>query len=151
MSGGTESDVAEMTGMASPVVQMTPPASPPSPSASFYDLSDDEEGEYSTIMHSKSGRGVKLLFSKSKVRFAGSATSLDQAPANKLRFTYIPHPLRKTIHLASSLWSNRNPPVRYRRSVRPRLPQFEASKLGRFSSLGYQSLLWGMHTTLMQK
>ncbi len=40
---------------------------PPSPSASFYDMSDDEEGEYNTIAHSKSGKGVKLLFSKSKV------------------------------------------------------------------------------------
>ncbi|KAF1353122.1 rab-GTPase-TBC domain-containing protein [Delphinella strobiligena] len=41
--------------------------SPPSPSASFYDMSDDEEGEYNTIRHSKSGKGVKLLHSKSKV------------------------------------------------------------------------------------
>ena len=40
---------------------------PPSPSASFYDLSDDEEGEYNTITHTSSGRGVKLLYSKSKV------------------------------------------------------------------------------------
>jgi hypothetical protein len=40
---------------------------PPSPSASFYDLSDDEEGGYNTIAHSKTGKGVKLLFSKSKV------------------------------------------------------------------------------------
>lgn len=40
----------------------------PSPSASFYDLSDVEEDEYNTIMHSSSGKGVKLLFSKSKVR-----------------------------------------------------------------------------------
>lgn len=47
--------------------QYTPPASPPSPTASFYDLSDDEEGEYNTITHTSSGRGVKLLFSKSKV------------------------------------------------------------------------------------
>ena len=38
-----------------------------SPIDSFFDMSDDEEGEYSTIMHSSSGRGVKLLFSKSKV------------------------------------------------------------------------------------
>ena len=38
-----------------------------SPTASFFDMSDDEEGEYNTIMHSSSGRGVKLLFSKSKV------------------------------------------------------------------------------------
>ena len=43
------------------------PTTPTSPAASFYDLSDDEEGEYNTIMHSRSGRGVKLLFSKSKV------------------------------------------------------------------------------------
>jgi hypothetical protein len=42
--------------------------SPPSPSASFYDMSDDEEGEYNTIRHSSSGKGVKLLFTKSKVR-----------------------------------------------------------------------------------
>lgn len=42
---------------------------PPSPSASFYDMSDDEEGEYNTILHSSSGRGVKLLFSKSKVSY----------------------------------------------------------------------------------
>ncbi len=41
--------------------------SPPSPTASFYDLSDDEENEYNTITHTSSGRGVKLLYSKSKV------------------------------------------------------------------------------------
>jgi hypothetical protein len=40
---------------------------PPSPSASFYDLSDDEEGEYNTIRHTSSGKGVKLLYTKSKV------------------------------------------------------------------------------------
>lgn len=31
-------------------------------------MSDDEEGGYNTITHMESGRGVKLLFSKSKVR-----------------------------------------------------------------------------------
>ena len=41
---------------------------PPSPSASFYDISDDEEGDYNTIAHFSSDRGVKLLFSKSKVQ-----------------------------------------------------------------------------------
>ncbi|KAI9885469.1 MAG: hypothetical protein M1823_002737 [Watsoniomyces obsoletus] len=41
--------------------------SPPSPTASFYDVSDTEEGGYNTITHSSSGRGVKLLYSKSKV------------------------------------------------------------------------------------
>lgn len=30
-------------------------------------MSDDEEGEYNTITHLESGRGVKLLYSKSKV------------------------------------------------------------------------------------
>lgn len=51
--------------IAQPLAGHTPPLSP---TASFYDLSDDEEGEYNTIMHSSSGRGVRLLFSKSKVR-----------------------------------------------------------------------------------
>ena len=41
--------------------------SPPSPTASFYDMSDDEEGEYNTVVHKKTGRGVKLLYTKSKV------------------------------------------------------------------------------------
>lgn len=41
-----------------------------SPSTSFYDLSDDEEGDYNTIRHTSSGRGVKLLYTKSKVCIA---------------------------------------------------------------------------------
>jgi hypothetical protein len=45
----------------------SPAKTPPSPSASFYDLSDDEEGEYNTIRHTSSGKGVKLLYTKSKV------------------------------------------------------------------------------------
>lgn len=45
----------------------TPPASPPSPSASFYDVSDEDEDEYNTIAHQQSRKGVKLLYSKSKV------------------------------------------------------------------------------------
>ena len=57
-----------MASSSPPRVQYTPPPSPPSPTASFYDVSDDEEGDYNTITHSPSGRGVKLLFSKSKVR-----------------------------------------------------------------------------------
>ncbi|KAF3920419.1 hypothetical protein ABW20_dc0103972 [Dactylellina cionopaga] len=43
--------------------EYTPPASP---TASFYDLSDDDE-DYSTITHTSTGRGVKLLYTKSKV------------------------------------------------------------------------------------
>ena len=55
------------------------PRRPTSPSASFYALSDDEEGGYNTITHTETGRGVKLLFSKSKV-------SCTQAPASHPRF-----------------------------------------------------------------
>jgi len=44
-------------------------------------MSDDEEGEYSTITHMESGRGVKLLFSKSKVG-DGCGGSLGTSKAN---------------------------------------------------------------------
>ncbi|KAL8866113.1 MAG: hypothetical protein Q9174_006486, partial [Haloplaca sp. 1 TL-2023] len=60
--------------------QSTTPDSPISPSASFYDLSDGEEGDYNTIMHSTSGRGVKLLFSKSKVYVHPTPSSKDNIP-----------------------------------------------------------------------
>lgn len=53
---------------------------PPSPSASFYDISDDEEGGYSTIAHANSGRGVKLLFSKSKVYVHPTPSAKDNIP-----------------------------------------------------------------------
>ncbi|KAF2263659.1 GTPase-activating protein-like protein gyp7 [Lojkania enalia] len=56
------------------------PRSPPSPSASFYDLSDDEEGEYNTIRHTSSGRGVKLLYTKSKVYVHPTPSSKDNIP-----------------------------------------------------------------------
>ncbi|KAJ5657605.1 GTPase-activating protein GYP7 [Penicillium longicatenatum] len=65
--------------MANPV-KYTPPATPPSPSASYYDLSDDDENEYNTIAHSRSGRGVKLLYSKSKVYVHPSPSAKDNIP-----------------------------------------------------------------------
>ncbi|PHH85827.1 hypothetical protein CDD83_11123 [Cordyceps sp. RAO-2017] len=55
-------------------------ARPASPSASFYALSDDEEGGYNTITHAQSGRGVKLLFSKSKVYVHPSPSAKDNIP-----------------------------------------------------------------------
>ncbi|KAL8721222.1 MAG: hypothetical protein Q9181_007754 [Wetmoreana brouardii] len=64
--------------MAPAAVQRTPPDSPAT--ASFSDLSDGEEGEYNTIMHSTSGRGVKLLFSKSKVYVHPTPSSKDNIP-----------------------------------------------------------------------
>ncbi|KAF4984246.1 hypothetical protein FZEAL_534 [Fusarium zealandicum] len=48
-----------------------------SPSNSFYALSDDEEGGYNTITHEETGKGVKLLFSKSKVYVHPTPSSKD--------------------------------------------------------------------------
>lgn len=53
---------------------------PPSPSASFYAMSDDEEGDYDTIKHAKSGKGVKLLYTKSKVYVHPTPSSKDNIP-----------------------------------------------------------------------
>lgn len=53
---------------------------PPSPSASYYDVSDDEEGGYNTIAHANTGRGVKLLYSKSKVYVHPSPSAKDNIP-----------------------------------------------------------------------
>ncbi|KAE8354758.1 rab-GTPase-TBC domain-containing protein [Aspergillus coremiiformis] len=61
-------------------VQYTPPPSPPSPTASYYDVSDDEEGDYNTISHSTTRKGVKLLFSKSKVYVHPTPSSKDNIP-----------------------------------------------------------------------
>src|ERR1700761_8667915 len=52
----------------------------PSPSASFYDLSDDEEGGYNTITHPHATKGVKLLFSKSKVYVHPTPSAKDNIP-----------------------------------------------------------------------
>lgn len=56
------------------------PPSPPSPTASFYDASDDEEGDYSTIRHSRSDKGVKLLYAKSKVYVHPTPSAKDNLP-----------------------------------------------------------------------
>lgn len=84
--------------MADSAAKVTPPASP---TASFYDLSDDEEGEYNTIMHSSSGRGVKLLFSKSKVCTTSSTHKAYKIDFCRARSMYILHPHPKTIFPAS--------------------------------------------------
>ncbi|KAJ5033393.1 uncharacterized protein L3040_008510 [Drepanopeziza brunnea f. sp. 'multigermtubi'] len=51
-----------------------------SPSNSFYAMSDDEEGDYNTITHTASGRGVKLLYSKSKVYIHPTPSAKDNIP-----------------------------------------------------------------------
>ncbi|KAL2871361.1 GTPase-activating protein GYP7 [Aspergillus lucknowensis] len=61
-------------------VQFTPPPSPPSPTASFFDVSDEEEDEYNTIAHAAAKRGVRLLFSKSKVYVHPTPSAKDNIP-----------------------------------------------------------------------
>ncbi|KAK1835362.1 putative GTPase-activating protein GYP7 [Podospora conica] len=73
-----------------PPYQPTPPTTsttttpllprPSSPSGSFYAMSDDEEGDYDTITHTRTGRGVKLLFSKSKVYIHPTPSAKDNIP-----------------------------------------------------------------------
>ncbi|KAL2371274.1 hypothetical protein RJ035_003232 [Blastomyces gilchristii] len=63
--------------MAGSSARLTPP---PSPTASFYDVSDDDEGEYNSITHTSTGKGVKLLFSKSKVYVHPTPSSKDNIP-----------------------------------------------------------------------
>ncbi|KAI1080633.1 GTPase-activating protein GYP7 [Whalleya microplaca] len=53
---------------------------PASPAGSFYAMSDDEEGEYDTVTHVDSGRGVKLLYSKSKVYIHPTPSAKDNIP-----------------------------------------------------------------------
>ncbi|KAI9375853.1 rab-GTPase-TBC domain-containing protein [Aspergillus egyptiacus] len=61
-------------------VQFTPPPSPPSPTASFFDVSDEEEDEYNTIAHTASKKGVRLLYSKSKVYVHPTPSAKDNIP-----------------------------------------------------------------------
>jgi len=57
----------------------TPPGSP-SPPGSLHDLSDYDETEYNTITHTSSGRGVKLLHTKSKVYVHPTRNAKDNIP-----------------------------------------------------------------------
>lgn len=43
-------------------------------------MSDDEEGDYNTITHTETGRGVKLLYSKSKVYIHPTPSARDNIP-----------------------------------------------------------------------
>ncbi|KAA8631670.1 hypothetical protein SMACR_02536 [Sordaria macrospora] len=53
---------------------------PSSPAGSYYAMSDDEEGDYNTITHASSGRGVKLLYTKSKVYIHPTPSAKDNIP-----------------------------------------------------------------------
>ncbi|VBB76170.1 Putative GTPase-activating protein GYP7 [Podospora comata] len=56
------------------------PPRPSSSSGSLYAMSDDEESDYNTITHTETGRGVKLLFSKSKVYVHPTPSAKDNIP-----------------------------------------------------------------------
>ncbi|KAF3931378.1 hypothetical protein ABW19_dt0200332 [Dactylella cylindrospora] len=72
--------------------EFTPPASP---TASFYDLSDDDE-DYSTITHTSTGRGVKLLYTKSKVYVHPSPSAKDNIPGFIALIQQKPPPSERT-------------------------------------------------------
>ncbi|OTA91768.1 hypothetical protein M434DRAFT_22230 [Hypoxylon sp. CO27-5] len=57
-----------------------PPDPASSPTGSFYAMSDDEESEYGTITHTETGKGVKLLYSKSKVYIHPTPSAKDNIP-----------------------------------------------------------------------
>ncbi|KAK8113085.1 GTPase-activating protein GYP7 [Apiospora sp. TS-2023a] len=69
-----------MTSGSDPPPSTITPGRPASPTGSLFAMSDDEEGEYNTITHTESGRGVKLLFSKSKVYVHPTPSAKDNIP-----------------------------------------------------------------------
>ncbi|KAL2760857.1 hypothetical protein ACRALDRAFT_2092973 [Sodiomyces alcalophilus JCM 7366] len=66
--------------MTSPSLPAQQPERSASPNESYYALSDDDEGEYNTVTHTETGRGVKLLFSKSKVYLHPTPSAKDNIP-----------------------------------------------------------------------
>ncbi|KAL2146520.1 hypothetical protein VTI28DRAFT_3701 [Corynascus sepedonium] len=91
-----------ITTAASSFSTISHPPRPPSPAGSFYAMSDDEEGDYDTITHTETGRGVKLLFSKSKVYIHPTPSARDNIPG------YIALLQQKHPSLTSTSSSNSN-------------------------------------------
>ncbi|KAI5803088.1 rab-GTPase-TBC domain-containing protein [Geopyxis carbonaria] len=79
--------------------QYTPPESP---TASYYDLSDDNELDYNTITHSATGRSVKLMYSKSKVYVHPSAAQRDNIAGFVALVQQKPPPSQNTTTESSS-------------------------------------------------
>ncbi|KAK3956489.1 hypothetical protein QBC32DRAFT_124365 [Pseudoneurospora amorphoporcata] len=80
----TTGSTATATTAAVPLTHPIPVAAliprPSSPAGSYYAMSDDEEGDYNTITHTSSGRGVKLLYTKSKVYIHPTPSAKDNIP-----------------------------------------------------------------------
>ncbi|KAL2168615.1 hypothetical protein VTG60DRAFT_7101 [Thermothelomyces hinnuleus] len=68
-------------------------------------MSDDEEGDYDTITHTETGRGVKLLFSKSKVYVHPTPSARDNIPGY-IALLQQKHP--PSSHISTSISSNNN-------------------------------------------
>ncbi|KAK3326303.1 rab-GTPase-TBC domain-containing protein [Apodospora peruviana] len=79
-SSSTSSPPAATATASTSVAAAVSAARPPSPTGSLYAMSDDEEGDYDTITHTETGRGVKLLFSKSKVYIHPTPSAKDNIP-----------------------------------------------------------------------
>lgn len=89
-------------------VKYTPPPTP-SPPASCYAMSDDEEDEYNTISQAASSRGVKLLFSKSKVRQISIREEYQANKKSRSMFIQLPPPKIISLALSPSSSKNRSP------------------------------------------
>ncbi|EAA31505.3 GTPase-activating protein GYP7 [Neurospora crassa] len=72
-------DISTSTSTSTSAVPTSRPQ-PSSPTGSYYAMSDDEEGDYNTITHTSMGRGVKLLYTKSKVYIHPTPSAKDNIP-----------------------------------------------------------------------
>lgn len=70
-------------------------------------MSDDEEGDYNTITHTETGRGVKLLFSKSKVYVHPTPSARDNIPGY-IALLQQKHPPSSHIATSSRISNNNN-------------------------------------------
>ncbi|KAK1783610.1 rab-GTPase-TBC domain-containing protein [Copromyces sp. CBS 386.78] len=80
MTSSTTPPVTDSSTTSTPSAVPTSIPRPSSPAGSYYAMSDDEEGDYNTITHTSSGRGVKLLYTKSKVYIHPTPSAKDNIP-----------------------------------------------------------------------
>lgn len=90
--------------------QPNPPLSPISATGSLDAMSDDEEGEYSTITQSRGGKGVKLLYAKSKVYQHPSPSARDNVSGFIALMEQKPAPLSAARRRASAVSDTSAPP-----------------------------------------
>ncbi|KAH7632905.1 rab-GTPase-TBC domain-containing protein [Sordaria sp. MPI-SDFR-AT-0083] len=79
-TGSTSTATPATVSLTNPISVLTSIPRPSSPAGSYYAMSDDEEGDYNTITHASSGRGVKLLYTKSKVYIHPTPSAKDNIP-----------------------------------------------------------------------